>query len=480
MRKTMIQYFQWYLEDDATLWNTIKKESKSLKEIGFTSIWMPPAYKGHEGIHDVGYGVYDMYDLGEFDQKGSIPTKYGTKDEYLDAVSSCQKEGMEVIADIVFDHRMGADEKETIQARAMNWDNRNEAISDNQTVDVWTKYTFPARKGKYSTFTWDWTCFTGTDYDARKGANELLSFENKQWSEHVSHEQGNFDYIMGANVDVRNPVVVQELYDWGKWYYDLTHVDGYRLDAIKSIDDRFFVGWLYQQRQLNNGNGFAVGEYWSGNVDDILLYLDHAQYCMSAFDVPLHFRLYDASNAGDQYDMRQIFDNTLTQRQPQSSVAFVDNHDTQPGQALQSWIQQWFKPHAYAFILLYICDYPCVFYGDLYGIKHDDIAPVQGLKEMIWIRSHLLPETNDNLETRFDDSHCVGWMFHQEHSVAVIMTNGSGGEKSFQTHPNTTFVDIMSGNEVQSDENGNVSFSCSAGSCSIYVDVNSANRIKEV
>ena len=182
MRKTMIQYFQWYLEDDATLWNTIKKESKSLKEMGFTSIWMPPAYKGHEGIHDVGYGVYDMYDLGEFDQKGSIPTKYGTKDEYLQAVSSCQKVGMEVIADIVFDHRMGADEKETIQARAMNWDNRNEAISDNQTVDVWTKYTFPARKGKYSTFTWDWTCFTGTDYDARKGANELLSWYRYGWN----------------------------------------------------------------------------------------------------------------------------------------------------------------------------------------------------------------------------------------------------------------------------------------------------------
>ena len=35
----------------------------------------------------MGYGVYDLYDLGEFDQKGTIPTKYGTKQEYLDAVS---------------------------------------------------------------------------------------------------------------------------------------------------------------------------------------------------------------------------------------------------------------------------------------------------------------------------------------------------------------------------------------------------------
>ena len=26
---------------------------------------MPPAFKGIGGIHDVGYGVYDIYDLGE-------------------------------------------------------------------------------------------------------------------------------------------------------------------------------------------------------------------------------------------------------------------------------------------------------------------------------------------------------------------------------------------------------------------------------
>jgi hypothetical protein len=43
---------------------------------------MPPAYKGSAGINDVGYGVYDIWDLGEFDQRGGIPTKYGTREEY--------------------------------------------------------------------------------------------------------------------------------------------------------------------------------------------------------------------------------------------------------------------------------------------------------------------------------------------------------------------------------------------------------------
>ena len=44
------------------------------------------AYKGARGINDVGYSVYDLYDLGEFNQKGTVETKYGSKDEYLSAI----------------------------------------------------------------------------------------------------------------------------------------------------------------------------------------------------------------------------------------------------------------------------------------------------------------------------------------------------------------------------------------------------------
>lgn len=39
----------------------------------------------------------------------------------------------------------------------------------------------------------------------------------------------------------------------------------------------------------------------------------------------------------------------------------MDNHDTQPGQALQSFVDEWFKQSAYAIILLREEGYPCVF-----------------------------------------------------------------------------------------------------------------------
>ena len=43
---TMMQYFEWYLPSDSTLWEKIAREAKHLENIGVNSIWLPPAYKG--------------------------------------------------------------------------------------------------------------------------------------------------------------------------------------------------------------------------------------------------------------------------------------------------------------------------------------------------------------------------------------------------------------------------------------------------
>ena len=82
----ILQAFAWDMAPDASHWRYLAQHARAIADLGVTIIWLPPAYKGHEGIDDVGYGVYDLYDLGEFDQRGSVPTKYGTRDEYLAAI----------------------------------------------------------------------------------------------------------------------------------------------------------------------------------------------------------------------------------------------------------------------------------------------------------------------------------------------------------------------------------------------------------
>ena len=159
----MLQYFHWYTPNDGSLWNQLSENAKTLAEVGITSVWLPPAYKGANGENDTGYGVYDLFDLGEFDQKGSVRTKYGTRDEYLNAIKTAQSAGLEVYADIVFNHKMGADQEEKFLATPFSPDDHNEQIGEKQEIVAWTHFTFPGRNKKYSELEWHWWHFSATD-----------------------------------------------------------------------------------------------------------------------------------------------------------------------------------------------------------------------------------------------------------------------------------------------------------------------------
>jgi len=452
---------------------TPRTTRRSCTRSGITAVWLPPAYKGAAGLEDVGYGVYDTYDLGEFDQKGTVPTKYGTKDEYLKAVKAFQDAGVQVLADIVLNHRMGADGTEWVEAREVNPENRNEVVSEPEKIETYTVFNFPGRHDKYSDFHWDASCFDGVDWDASSQKNRIFEFVGKYWSKDVDSEFGNYDYLMGANVDFNNPKVLEELYRWGEWYLETTNVDGFRLDALKHIDNQFYENWLTNLRQKSGKELFTVGEYWSGDVNILLKYLDVVHDSLRLFDVPLHFNFYNASNSGGEFDMRKILDGSLVQQRPMDAVTFVGNHDTQPGQALQSWIEGWFRPLAYAIILLRQDGYPCVFFGDMFGIKHDNIEPVgEKLERMLKLRqTHAYGEQHDY----FDHEDIIGWTREgdEDHpdGLAVILTNGEGGTKTMyvgQQHAGKTFHASFTDREVLIDESGNGTFEVDGGNVEIY------------
>lgn len=374
---TMMQYFEWYCSDDGDFYNRLIKNAECLKDAGITALWLPPACKGASGSSSVGYDIYDLYDLGEFDQKGSIRTKYGTKEQYLSALEACRKVGLDVYADVVLNHKIGADGKENVFAYKCDKNNRNNLISDRQEIEAWTIYDFKARNGVYSDFVWDSNCFDGTDWDDITKSNDIYLFEGRQWECQVDGENGNYDYLKGADIDFDNESVVNELINWGRWYYDTTHIAGFRLDAVKHIKAAFYDKWISAMRQYTGKPLFTVGEYWHRQTGALENYLAETNGQISLFDVPLHFKFYYASTDANNFDLRTIFDDTLTKENSTHSVTFVDNHDTQPEQALCSTIEQWFKPHAYAMILLREAGYPCVFYGDYYGIEHNNIAPMK-------------------------------------------------------------------------------------------------------
>ena len=394
-------------------------------------------------------------------------TKYGTLRQYLHLIESLHDCRMEVLADIVFDHRMGADTTEEVEVIRMNDHNRNEAVSGPFKGKVYTGFQFPGRHGAYSSFVWNASCFKGTDTVVGQPKGIYL-FAGKHWDQKVSQEQGNFDYIMGVDVDTQAQPVREELIRWGRWMISKTGIDGFRLDAVKSIDAGFFPCWLDAMRKYKGKETYAVGEYWSGNIDELQAYLKASQNCMSLFDVPLHFHFYDIARSSGQGDLRGLAVNTISQRDPDHACTFVDNHDTQPGQALTSWVMDWFRTSAYAWILLRKDKVPCVFEPDL--TSSGGFHSVSLLEEMIWIRAHLL---SDNIIDCFDnDPQKACWISLCEHPVVVIMTIGDAKNSTLQ-FPELAGMELVdlarSHASARADEQGRFNVSCAAGCCSIYV-----------
>ena len=426
----IMQYFEWYMNCEQNLWNEISENAEKLADVGITALWLPPAYKGIGGKDEVGYGVYDLYDLGEFPQKDTVKTKYGSKDEYINCIQVLKQAGIESYADIVLNHKMGADMLQTIPAEKVDWGNHNEVISDKEIVRVATKFTFPGRKKKYSDFEWNWTHFDGIDYNDKTKEHAIFKFIDKSWNGEVDEEYGNYDYLMGADIDFSNEEVREELLKWGKWYIETTDVDGFRLDAVKHINADFYEKWLKILRKDLKEELFAVGEYWSGDVSKLHRYITETNGEVSLFDVPLHYNLYNASR-DENYNLTQILDKTLMKENPSKAVTFVDNHDTQPGQSLQSFVERWFKLPAYALILLRDEGYPCVFYGDYYGIPHDNVEPIKELETIITLRKEkAYGKQNDY----FDNPNCIGWTRegdneHIKSGLAVLISNKNDTEK---------------------------------------------------
>lgn len=378
----MLQTFDWEYPADGSFYNKLSEAAASLAEMGVSAVWMPPAHKG-TGDQDVGYGSYDYWDLGEFDQKGTVRTKYGTRKELEACIRALHAAGIAVYADMVFNHKGGADETEVFMATMVDQNDRTKDVSAPHDIEGWTKFTFPGRAGKYSDFVWNFNHFTGIDFDQRTETSAIFRImgEGKYWSTSTDREKGNFDYLMNADIDHQHPAVKQELFDVAYFMIDAIGYDGFRYDALKHID-MTFIDALSAFILKHHPDFYFVGEYWNNDEATMNHYLYETEYNVDLFDVPLHFNFVAASK-DPHFDMRQIFDGSLVATNPLAAVPFVDNHDSQPGQSLESWVEPWFKEIAYALILLRKDGYPCLFGGDWYGIPSVDYPGVRSQIERL-------------------------------------------------------------------------------------------------
>lgn len=486
---TLLQFFHWYYPQGSKLWPEVAERAQWLAETGITDAWLPPAYKGSSGAASPGYDTYDLFDLGEFDQKGSRATKYGDKEQLLAAVHALREHQIGVIMDVVVNHKMGADEKERILVNRANPENREEIDEEAFEADAWTRFSFPARAGKYSKFVWDYRCFNGVDQIENPDENGVFKIVNDYtgdgWNEQVDDELGNFDYLMGANIDFRNRSVTEEIKYWARWIMTEIPCTGFRLDAVKHIPAWFYKQWIDHIQEVAEQPMFIVAEYWSYEIDKLQNYIHQVEGKTMLFDAPLQMNFHHASRDGANYDLTTIFNGTLVEHDRWHAVTIVANHDTQPLQSLEAPVESWFKPLAYALILLREQGVPTVFYPDLFGASYKDtggdgeqhqidMPVIEDLEKLI--RARQLYAHGVQTEW-FDHPNCIAFArsgTEEDPGCVVIMSNGEEGEKMVQLGDNLagkTWRDYLEHREdrITTDEEGNATFHCNAGSVSVWV-----------
>ncbi|WP_316822785.1 alpha-amylase [Pedobacter gandavensis] len=489
--QALIQYFHWYYNEVDKLWIKAGREAENLSKFGITGIWLPPAYKANSGADSIGYDPYDLYDLGEFDQKNTIPTKYGTKEDYQNAIKILQKNGINVIADMVFNHKAGGDELEKVMVRTVDPGNREEFTSEPFEIEAWTKFNFKGRAGQYSQFIWDKDCFSGIDWAEDLKETGIYSIQNaygEGWEDVPSKELGNYDYLMFNDIEFRNPAVREEMKRWAEWYVNSCGMKGFRLDAVKHIATDFLIEWIDHMNETFNTQFFIVAENWNvDNVAELEHYLEITKGRMQLFDSLLHHNFFLAAAGKEKYDLSKIFDGTLVEQQPLYAVTFVDNHDSQPLQSLESYVDFWFRPLAYALILLRESGFPCIFYVDLYGANYKDedkegievavnLVPLVELPEIARIRKEL----SYGLQRDYlDFPNCIGWTRagvpeKVNSGIAVIMSNGDEGHKDMEMgieHAGKTMLDALGNRKeiIRIDEKGWAEFFCNGESLSVWI-----------
>jgi alpha-amylase len=189
---TLLQGFEWNVPADGKHWTRLREQLPALRKIGINNVWLPPGCKAASPEGN-GYDIYDLWDLGEFNQKGAQRTKWGSMED-LEALARAAKDAnIGLYWDAVLNHKAGADQTQKCTVVVVDPDDRTKDVTEPHEIEGWLRFEFEGRGGEYSNMKWHWYHFTGTDFDqaTEKKAIYKIVGDNKGWSATVGTEQGN-------------------------------------------------------------------------------------------------------------------------------------------------------------------------------------------------------------------------------------------------------------------------------------------------
>jgi alpha-amylase len=394
-------------------WDHLAKQANELSKVGFTAVWLPPVTKARFGRDAVGYSVFDDYDLGSKNQKGSIGTRYGTREQLARCVAIMRANGLDVYLDLVPHQRDGG--------------------------SGLAHHTF-----RYA------------DADGNIGGGRF-----PKDSSHFYPGSSEESYVpnspsLGADLKiVKDPThyVFNNLIDNADWVTRALDVQGYRVDDAAGLSKDFVFPLLTSKAMATK---FAVAEFWTTEVGQLapwLFDMDKMRGRCSAFDFPAQHTLQRMCNRSPGFKMSELDKVGLAGHASLNAVTFVENHDTDANPEGSDKIFH-NKMLGYAFILTSV-GYPCVFYKDYstdafcFGLK-PLIDKLLFIHEKIAAGLSLRRAAADNVFVyeRMDGPHLLVGLNNDEVNPQVITVDTGFGAR-VRLHDYTGH-----GPDLQTDGNG--------------------------
>ena len=354
-------------------------ESNSLSK--FTAVWMPPPQKGSSGDYSTGYDPFDWFDLGTYDEKGSVNTRYGSEAELKACVSALRNRGMLPIIDLVMNHMHGG------------------YSSINYTSSL---YRFNYQPGNHNTFE---KVNTNTPPDGNNYFN--VNYKNTPFSQDQGYGnsapiQPADDAARSADINQRHPYQRQGLKNWATWVSAKAGYRGYRWDVAQNIEP-WFISEVMNYEVMKGQPG--IMEYWTeseqATVEEFATWLELTDRRAAMFDQRLYFHLEDMCNFNGTFNMSLLRNAGLNSMKPQWAVTLAGDHDkTRPyGGGENKWGILKDKPMAYAFIMISEGT-PMVSYNDYFLGWKVDIGNPDDLIDDGWTGGVLTNEIDRLVDAR--------------------------------------------------------------------------------
>jgi alpha-amylase len=277
----MMQAFYWNLPVNTTAkngywWDTLRiNKLTELRNAGVTALWLPSPCKGNWGIEDMGYGIYDHYDLGAYNQKGSTETRFGSKTELTNLISACHNTSLgarvDVYADAVLNHTYGEwglnEESNPAVKVYVFGEAHNGANVAYQTSDI--KWVIPnATAGDYyiqvKGYNLPWTSsVTERGYNVNINWTGATETDPGSWESEPNNGNGQTNTYPGSGVTVRAHADAQGDIDEYKITLTTTANIVIKLTAMKETGSGSTWQWVWADQTL----GYYPVAIWKNGVN---------------------------------------------------------------------------------------------------------------------------------------------------------------------------------------------------------------------